>query len=68
MGLNLAIQWLRLCASTAGDAGSNPGRGTRIPHASQHSQKKKKKSLFVNWEITLLLQLENTALEKSALI
>ena len=31
-----------------------------MPHSTA---KKKKKSLFVNWEITLLLQLENTALE-----
>ena len=31
---SLAIQWLRLCASSAGGTGSIPGRGTRIPHAS----------------------------------
>ena len=36
------VQWLRLCTSSAGDAGSNPGRGTKIPHAVWHSQKKKK--------------------------
>ena len=32
------IQWLRLCNSTAGGTGSTPGQGTKIPHASSHSQ------------------------------
>ena len=27
------VQWLRFCASNAGDTGSIPGRGTKIPHA-----------------------------------
>ena len=34
LGTSLAVQWLRLCASNAGGAGSIPGRGTRIPHAT----------------------------------
>ena len=38
---SLAVQWLRLRASTAGGVGSIPGWGTRIPHASQCSQKTK---------------------------
>ena len=29
--------------STAGGTGLIPGRGTKIPHAGQHSQRKKKK-------------------------
>ena len=29
------VQWLRLCASTAGGTGSNPGEGTKIPNASR---------------------------------
>ena len=29
-GTSLAVQWLRLCASTAGGAGSISGRGTKI--------------------------------------
>ena len=33
-GTSLAVQCLRLCASTAGDAGSIPGQGTKIPHAA----------------------------------
>ena len=37
------VQWLVSCASTAGDTGSIPGRGTRIPHASQCGKKKKKR-------------------------
>ena len=35
------VQWLRLCASNAGDTGSIPGQGTKIPHAAQHKGKKK---------------------------
>ena len=35
------IQWLGLCASTAGGTGLIPGWANRIPYAAQHSQKKK---------------------------
>ena len=31
--------------STAGGMGSIPGRGTKIPHATQSSQKKKRKQI-----------------------
>ena len=41
-GNSLVVLWLRLCASTAGGTGSIPGQGTKIPHAAQHGQKKKK--------------------------
>ena len=37
-------QWLRLQASTAGGVGSIPGQGTKIPHDTWLSQKKKKKN------------------------
>ena len=48
-GTSLAVQWLRLHASNARGAGSNPGRGAKILHATWHSQenfkkKKEKKS------------------------
>ena len=43
MGNSLGVQWLGLQASTAGGPGSIPGQGTKILHAPQHSQKKKKK-------------------------
>ena len=36
---SLAVQWLRLPASTAGGTGSIPGRGTKILHATQPCQK-----------------------------
>ena len=39
------VQWLGLCASTAGSTGSVPGGGTKIPHASRQSQKAKNKSI-----------------------
>ena len=37
------VQWLRLHASKAGDVGSIPSRGSKIPHSMLWSQKKKKK-------------------------
>ena len=37
------VQWLRLRASIAGDVGSIPGRGTKIPHATRRRQKRKEK-------------------------
>ena len=42
-GTSPVVQWLRLCASTAGGKGSIPGQGTKIPHAVLCSQKKRKK-------------------------
>ena len=40
LGTSLAVQWLRLSAANAGGAGSSPGWGTKIPHATQQGQKK----------------------------
>ena len=45
-GTSLAVQCLRLHASNAGDAGSIPGWGTKIPHPAWHGQKKKKKKSY----------------------
>ena len=50
-GTSLAVQWLRLCASNAGGAGSIPGQGTKIPHAAawpkkQTNKNKGKKNTF----------------------
>ena len=42
VGTSLAVQWLRLQASTAGGMGSISGLGIKIPHAAGCSQKKKK--------------------------
>ena len=42
-GISLAVQWLRLCNSTAGGTGSIPGLGTKIPHAAWRENYKKKK-------------------------
>ena len=46
LGTSLAVQWLRLQASTAGGMGSVPGLGTKIPHAVQSGQKKKKSEIL----------------------
>ena len=36
-GNSLAVQWLVLCASTAGSMGLIPDQETKIPQATQHS-------------------------------
>ena len=41
---SLVVQWLRLCASTAGGTGSIPGGWTKIPACCSVPQKKKKKN------------------------
>ena len=46
-GTPLAVQWLRLPASTAGGTGVIPGRGTKILHATWWHKKKKKSILRV---------------------
>ena len=40
-GTPLAVQWLRLRASSAGGAGSIPSRETKIPHAARMAKKKR---------------------------
>ena len=40
-GNSLAVQRLGLCTLTAEGPGLIPGRGTKIPQATQHGQKKK---------------------------
>ena len=46
LGNSLAVQWLGLHALTAKGPGSIPGWGMKIPQATRHSQKKKKKKSF----------------------
>ena len=45
-GTSLAIQWLRLHASTAGGTGSIPGCGTNNPQAMWYGKKKKGKYTY----------------------
>ena len=40
-GTSLVVQWLRLRAPNAGGTGLILGRGTKIPYAAGHGQKKK---------------------------
>lgn len=57
---SLAVPWLGLQASTAGSLGSIPVGRAKIPHASLHSQKKKKNSFrgkFVNDKVKTRLQI-----------
>ena len=39
MGSFLGVQQLRLCAFTAGDKGSSPDQGTKIPQAAWYGKK-----------------------------
>ena len=57
LGSSLVVQWLGLCASTAGGTGSTPGQGTEIPHATWHG--KKKKEMLSRKEVWLI-QMYNT--------
>ena len=41
-GNSLAVQWLRLHASTAGGVGLISGQGTKIPKVLRHGQNKQK--------------------------
>ena len=41
-GTSLVVQWLRFYAPNTGGMGLIPGWGSKIPHASCHSKKKKK--------------------------
>ena len=57
------VQWLGLHTSTAGGAGLIPGRGTNIPHATLHSQKKKTKQNKTKTQNKKLLELRETLVE-----
>ena len=46
-GTSLVVQWLRFYAPNTGGMGLIPGWGSKIPHASCHSQKKKKKKIML---------------------
>ena len=50
LGNSLAVQWLELCTFTAEGIGSISDRGTKIPQAVWHSQKKKKISFIASPE------------------
>ena len=47
MATSLVIQWLRLHTSVAGDTGSIPDWGTKIPNAAQCGRKKENKKDFL---------------------
>ena len=51
------VQWLNLCASTAGGLGSIPGRETEIPHAA--TQPKTKRNDEALTHATMWVSLEN---------
>ena len=55
-GTSLVVQWLRLHVSTAGGVDSIPSLGTKIPHATQHGQKKKKSIDLFNLSVSNMSQ------------
>ena len=48
-GTSLVVQWLRLPASTVGDAGSVPDVGSKILHVTYWQSKKKKRHQIRGW-------------------
>ena len=44
VGTSLAVQWWKICTSTAGYMGLIPGQGTKILYAVQYGKRKRKKS------------------------
>ena len=54
-GTSLAVQWLSLHSSTAGDTVSSPGRGTKIWHITQRGWGKKKHFRNFSYALTLIL-------------
>ena len=50
-GTSLAVHWLRLCTSKTGGVGSIPVGGTKMPHAVQGSQKRKKKKKWIDLNV-----------------
>ena len=58
----LVVQWLKFCASNAGDASLIPGWGNMIPHAMWYGQKqttKTKTKIAVLSTLQRLLQLSH---------
>ena len=53
-GTSLAVQWLRLCSSIAGDTGAVLGWGPKSPYAKWHNQKKEASALKVRQEMTVV--------------
>lgn len=47
-GTSMAVQWLRLCALSAGTTGSIPGQAKKIPQCSEKKKKKKEKIFNAN--------------------
>ena len=50
---SLVVQWLK-CTYSAGDTSSNPGQGTKIPHAMQKQQNKTKQKQAISSQPGLL--------------
>ena len=63
---SLVVQWLRLYPPNAGVAGSIPHQGTKIPHATRCSQKKKWAKKFLRISASTTLGAISTHFDKAA--
>ena len=71
LGTSLAVQWLRLHTPSAGDAGSSPVWGTKIPHAvliiANLKNFKKKKKRTITWKLAPLQKINHNQQNCTAL-
>ena len=47
-GTSVVAEWLRICASTAGGAGSIPSQRTRVPRATQSGKANKNQDIMLS--------------------
>ena len=52
-GIPLTVQWLGLCASTAGGRGLIPGQGTKILHATWLTQNKQNETVVDSYNSSI---------------
>ena len=62
------VQWLGLCASTAGSTSLIPGWGAKISHAAMQQKKKKKEGDRVLLHSTIWMNLENYTILKKTML
>ena len=61
-GNSPAVSWAGLCALTAGDVGSVPGLGTKLPQAAPHDLIRKERKTGLTENLTNKIRKSKTAL------
>ena len=54
IGIALAVQGLRLSTPNSGGTGLIPSQGTKIPHAAQPKERRKKKKEYIHTHISYI--------------